>query len=244
MFTLSLSSPYTDSNYHREEHEDILLHENLLCLKALSTTSSAMSQFSSIRDTLFPMLLKMLFDEERKGPSEYHTRTIIFNLLHSYLVSSTTGTLASRAQILLSYLQDQAPAKKEQAPAFITSIYHPRPYRTWHKELNNLTKEVFWIFLHHHNIIPYPPSPSDQNTSYQERHFPKEHPPVAAAPYIGGVEWDATAYVTAHLDLINGLVASLPTQAEWVIVGSCSECTTSSCPSYFHTLQCTYILMQ
>ena len=160
------------------------------------------------------MLIKMLFDEERKGPSEYHTRTIVFNLLHNFLVSSAAGTLASRARTLLGYLQDQITAKQGQAPAFITSIYHPRPYRTWHKELNNLTKEVFWIFLHHHNIIPYPLSPSDTNLSYQERHFPKEHPPVAAAPYIGGVEWDATAYVTAHLDLINGLVASLPAQTE------------------------------
>lgn len=200
--------------YLREEHEDLLLHEILLCLKALSTTSSAMSQMSDIQNSLFPTLLKMLFDEERKGPSEYHTRTIIFNLLNSYLVSSTAGTPASRTQNLLGYLQDQVTPEKEQAPAFITSIYHPRPYRTWHKELSNLTKEVFWIFLHHHNIIPYPASPSDPSLSYRERHFPKEHPPVAAAPYIGGVEWDATAYVTAHLDLINALIASLPTQAE------------------------------
>lgn len=33
---------------------------------------------------------------------------------------------------------------------------------------------------------------------------------MPAAPYIGGVEWDATTYVTAHLDLLNGLIASLP----------------------------------
>ena len=173
-----------------------------------------MAQISTVQSSLFPTLLKMLFDDERKGPSEYNTRTIVINLLQSYLVNCMAGTLASRAQIILSYLRDQSPPKENQAPAFITSIYHPRPYRTWGKELNNLTKEVFWIFLHHHNIIPYPSAPSDSSMSYQERHFPKEHPPVPAAPYIGGVEWDATAYLTAHLDLINGLIVSLPTQPE------------------------------
>jgi hypothetical protein len=34
---------------------------------------------------------------------------------------------------------------------------------------------------------------------------------VPAAPYIGGVEWDATTYLTAHLDLLNGLITSIPT---------------------------------
>ena len=173
-----------------------------------------MSQISTIQSNLFPTLLKMLFDDERKGPSDYNTRTIIINLLFSYLLNSTNGTLATRAHTILGYLRDQSPPKEAQAPAFITSIYHPRPYRTWNKELNNLTKEVFWIFLHHHNIVPYPPEPTRSNSSYQERHFPKEHPPVPAAPYIGGVEWDATAYLTAHLDLINGLVASLSPQRE------------------------------
>ena len=198
----------------REEHEDALLHETLLCLKALSTTSSAMAQISVIHSALFPTLVNMLFDDERKGPAEYNTRTIIFNILSSYLSTSTSGTLSSRAETLLSYLRDPSKPEEAQAPEFITSIYHPRPYRIWNKELNNLTKEVFWIFLHHLNIIPYPPSPSNPTAPYQDRHFPREHPPVPAAPYVGGVEWDATAYLTAHLDLINGLIASVPTMKE------------------------------
>lgn len=66
------------------------------------------------------------------------------------------------------------------------------------------------------NVIPYPPpttSPPDP-LSYTQRHFPREHPPVPAAPYIGGVEWDATTYLTSHLDLLNGLLASLPSKDE------------------------------
>lgn len=46
--------------------------------------------------------------------------------------------------------------------------------------------------------------------TYTRRHFPGARPPVPAAPYIGGVEWDATTYLTAHLDLLNGIVASIP----------------------------------
>lgn len=104
----------------------------------------------------------------------------------------------------------------------------PRPYKLWCREVTNVTKEVFWIFLHHLNVVPLPkrPGSAGSNTTtpttsapvsengreqtYTQRHFPGLRPPVPAAPYIGGVEWDATTYMTAHLDLLNGLVASLP----------------------------------
>lgn len=65
----------------REEHEDQLLHETLLCLKGLCTTAVALKRLESMADTLFPSLLGMLFDEEKKGPSEFSTRTIIVNIL-------------------------------------------------------------------------------------------------------------------------------------------------------------------
>lgn len=195
----------------RVEHEDALLHETLLCLKAISTTSSALAQISDMAPTLFPTLLNMLFDKEKKGPSEFTTRNIIITLLTTYLTSSPSLTLADRARLILTYLRD--PPEETQAPAFITSIYHPRPYRIWNRELDSVVKEVFWIFLHHCNIIPYPDIPASAAT-YIARHFPREHPPVAAAPYIGGVEWDVTNYLTAHIDLLNGLVAALPEREE------------------------------
>ena len=37
---------------------------------------------------------------------------------------------------------------------------------------------------------------------------------MPAAPYIGGVEWDATNYFAAHIDLMNGLIAAMPTKEE------------------------------
>ena len=65
----------------REEHEDQLLHETLLCLKGLCTTDVALRKLGEIEDSLFPALLKMIFDEEKKGPSEFTTRGIVVNLL-------------------------------------------------------------------------------------------------------------------------------------------------------------------
>jgi hypothetical protein len=65
----------------REEHEDQLLHEGLLCLKGLCTTERALVELDMVADELFPALLGMLFDEEKKGPAEYTTRTIIVNIL-------------------------------------------------------------------------------------------------------------------------------------------------------------------
>ncbi|KAJ5545059.1 Diaphanous GTPase-binding [Penicillium sp. DV-2018c] len=206
----------------REDHEDTLLHEALLCLKALCTTSVALAHLSAIEDELFPALLHMLFDEEKKGPSEFTTRGIIANLLFTQLSSAPAGEPAAKcAKKILGYLKDPAPPADNQPLAFIANIYQSRPYRVWCKEVTNVTKEVFWIFLHHLNVIPLPKTedlfgekPPVDTRPYSERHFPPPRPPVPAAPYVGGVEWDATNYLAAHLDLVNGLIACMPTQEE------------------------------
>lgn len=65
----------------REDHEDQLMHETLLCLKGICTTERAMAELNKFADDLSPELLGMLFDEEKKGPAEYSTRTIIINVL-------------------------------------------------------------------------------------------------------------------------------------------------------------------
>ena len=158
----------------------------------------------------------MLFDEEKKGPSEFITRNIIISLLFTYLSTSPSHDLVSRAHTILSYLRDPSKPEEAQPPGFIASMHHPRPYRVWCKEVVNVTKEVFWIFLHHLNIIPYPleESSEDPYANYTTNHFPRDRPPVPAAPYVGGVEWEATNYLAAHLDLLNGLIASLPSREE------------------------------
>ncbi|KAK0659182.1 armadillo-type protein [Cercophora samala] len=207
----------------REEHEDALLHEVLLCLKALCTTSLALKYLHTIHSTLFPSLLHLIFDPEKKGPSEFTTRNIITSILFTYIQHAPSSQeKISRASTVLSFLRDPDPVKTSQTVEFITQMQKPRPYRVWNKEVVNVTKEVFWIFLHNLNIVALPP-PRDETSpeivptheGYIDRHFPQERPPVPAAPYVGGVEWDATNYLASHLDLLNAIIACTgPTSQE------------------------------
>ncbi|KAI5467762.1 armadillo-type protein [Mariannaea sp. PMI_226] len=211
----------------REEHEDALLHEVLLCLKALSTTAKAMQYLHSIQGELFPKLLHMIFDPEKKGPSEFTTRNVITSVLFTYIESATPAERVFRAKSILSHLRDPEPKEDERPVPFVLEMRRDRPYRVWCKEVVNVTKEVFWIFLHNVNVIS-PSEPANGNGgskdtsfpgdnrpySYMMRHFPQERPPVAAAPYVGGVEWEATNYLASHLDLMNAIIACAATREE------------------------------
>ncbi|KAG9248893.1 armadillo-type protein [Calycina marina] len=224
----------------REEHEDALLHETLLCLKALATTALAMEKLNDIQITLFPALLHMIFDEEKKGPSEFTTRNIISSIMFTYLRSAPLPERSMRAKTLLSYFKDPEPNESQRPVGFVLEMRQPRPYRVWCKEISNVTKEVFWIFLHNLNVVALPGqvrrdvSPShdtsastissrmsdstfDENSPhhiFMVKHFPQELPPVPAAPYVGGVEWDATNYLASHLDILNGILSCLETRGE------------------------------
>lgn len=213
----------------REEHEDALLHENLLCLKALLTTARAMEYIHSVQADLFPRLLHMLFDPEKKGPSEFTTRNIITSVLFAYIESAGPAERVSRARSVLTHLRDQVPKEEERPLPFVLEMRRERPYRMWCKEVVSVTKEVFWIFLHNLNVVALPSdkepnrhalgtAPDDAGSegpyAYMLRHFPPERPPVPAAPYVGGVEWDATNYLASHLDLVNAILACTPTPQE------------------------------
>lgn len=160
----------------------------------------------------------MLFDKEKKGPSEYTTRGIIISLLVTHLSVARPEDLVSRARTILSYMRDSSPPEESQPLSFIANIYQRRPYSVWCGELSNVTKEVFWIFLHHLNVVPRKKLEDDtageSYVPFSKKYYPPPHPPVPAAPYIGGVEWDATNYLANHIDLMNGLIASLPTAEE------------------------------
>lgn len=173
----------------------------------------------------------MIFDPEKKGPSEFTTRNIVTSVLFTYIVSAPGPERTSRAATVLSHLRDPQPPEQERPLPFVVGMWRERPYRVWCKEATNVTKEVFWIFLHHLNVISLPkpsetsPAPTDATSptgqdasgidaadlAYMARHFPRERPPVPAAPYVGGVEWDATNYLASHLDLVNAILACTPT---------------------------------
>ncbi|CBX94371.1 similar to GTPase binding protein Rid1 [Plenodomus lingam JN3] len=199
----------------REDHEDTLLHELLRCLKGLCTTATALKQLKEISSTLYPALLAMLFDEEHKGPSEFTTRELIIEIIFAHISMAPEDELESRASELARYLKDPVKEKETSTVPFILQMHTSRPYQVWCKELSNVTKEVFWIFIHNLNVIPLPrpssSSSSEPPKSYAKTHFPGQRAIVPAAPYVGGVEWDATNYLATHIDLLNGIIASLPT---------------------------------
>ncbi|KAF2449449.1 hypothetical protein P171DRAFT_451670 [Karstenula rhodostoma CBS 690.94] len=196
----------------REDHEDSLLHELLRCLKGLCTADTALKQFAGISSTLFPALLGMLFDEEHKGPSEFTTRELIIQIIFAHISMASESELHSRATELMDYLKDPVKEKQASTVPFVLQMRQPRPYQVWCKEVTNVTKEVFWIFIHHLNVVPIPPLSDEPPRSYAKTHFPGQRAIVPAAPYVGGVEWDATNYLATHLDLLNGILASLPTR--------------------------------
>lgn len=63
----------------------MLMFETLSCIRGLCTTERALAKLDEVQGTLFPELLRMLFDEERKGPAEFNTRGTIISLLCKHL---------------------------------------------------------------------------------------------------------------------------------------------------------------
>ena len=197
----------------REDHEDQIYHQVLLCLKGLCTASLAQQKLAEMSSIIFPALLESLFDEEHKGPAEFTTRGLIITLLFVHISTSPSSQRPLRVRRVLSYLADKKPEATRRPLEFIEVAYVNRPYRRWCKEVVNVTKEVFWIFLHGANVVPVLP-PFTSSVSYSERNYPTERPPVPAAAHVGGVEWDASSYLALHLDLLNGCIASLATREE------------------------------
>lgn len=187
-----------------------------------------MQYLHTIQADLFPKLLRMLFDPEKKGPSEFTTRNIITSVLFTYIESATPAERVLRAKSVLAHLRDPEPVEEKRPHTFVMEMRQERPYRVWCKEVVSVTKEVFWIFLHNLNVVALPinqrsassgqerppPRNDDDPYSYMHRNFPQERPPVPAAPYVGGVEWDATNYLASHLDLMNAILACTPTAEE------------------------------
>ena len=186
-------------------------------MKALLTTSLALARLDTLQDKLFPKLLSLLFStgDEKKGPSEFVTRDVLMSLLFAYLSAAPTP---ARAATVLAHLRDPAPDVAAQPPGFIITMHRPRPYKRWCTEVTNVSKEVFWIFLHRLNVVARPEAHEVGEMDakpFTEAHFPAPRRPVPAAPHVGGVEWDATNYLTTHLDLLNGLIACVsPLQTE------------------------------
>lgn len=114
----------------REDHEDQLLHETLLCLKGISTTHLALQKLAEVADELFPKLLGMIFDEEKKGPSEFTTRGVIVAVLcksyphKMHRHQTTLTTHLSRTSLLCLRLRPRRPRPPRHPDPYLPSRLH------------------------------------------------------------------------------------------------------------------------
>jgi len=134
-------------------------------------------------------------------------------LIDATLAAAGPAEHESRARSILAHLADPVGIADDKPLEFIVQMRQARPYTLWCKEVNSVSKEVFWIFMHHSNVISAADVPQDHRP-YYKRHFPQAHAPMPAAPHTGSVECDATRYIAGHLDLMNALIALLPTREE------------------------------
>ncbi|CAK7226203.1 hypothetical protein SBRCBS47491_006151 [Sporothrix bragantina] len=232
-------------------NETVAWIEDFIGQGGMEEVVGLLHRIMAVEWSLLPALIHMIFDPEKKGPSEFTTRNIVTWVLFTYIQNASISERPARAQTVLGYLRDPERGDDEKPVSFVMDMRKDRPYRVWCKEVVSVTKEVFWIFLHHLNVIalpataqdrkiattdeddffsrhdtsatsaaiatasaPLPPKHTETASSYMLRHFPQERPPVPAAPYVGGVEWEATNYLASHLDLVNAILACTPTSAE------------------------------
>ncbi|KAF8150869.1 armadillo-type protein [Crassisporium funariophilum] len=228
--------------WREEQHDDQVLHQLLLCFKALSTSSIGCFALRSSCPTPFVQLVALLYSD--KKPGEVATRQLIVELLlllfdlyppsslpsasirsgaggssllagnsrpreawesQTSLVTSNLVTLPAPHKNLFSLVRallltpappaSESPAAPISPHAFIESLHTPRIYKTYLKELSEVCRDYFWVFCHPHNTIWVL---SETNESSVEK-------PRAPGGMTGGVEFEAMAYFTTQLKLVNAI---------------------------------------
>jgi len=192
----------------REEHEDKLVHELLLCMRALCTAENGLVLLMVDEYTILEKLTRWIFSE--KPPAEFSTRGLIIDLVLTQLTSVAVQNRPLYAERLLSYLANPKPAAEKRQHEFIEKARTPRPYKRWCVELEHVARDVFWIFLHGKNQIPVMDTRARLNIPLNIKGQHSAEPMVPAG-FVGGVEWEAMEYAAWNLKLVNELILSFPT---------------------------------
>lgn len=180
----------------RDEHDDHILAELLGCIQSIITTTLGLQTLTS---TFLASLVQLLFSS--KQPSDFGCRQQIINLLEAYL-KAVPALRETRARQILIILADPPKPLAERLPEMLEKAHTSRPYKMWMTELSKPVRDCFWIFLHSDNLINViEPSACDAMVRRQ---------PVVPEGYVGGIEWTAIEYITAHLSLVNSLLESMP----------------------------------
>ncbi|KAF7965950.1 hypothetical protein HWV62_40752 [Athelia sp. TMB] len=207
-----------------EQHDDQILYELLRCMKALSTSEIGCFALRSSCPTPFVQLVSLLYSD--KKPGDVACRQLIVELLlvlfdlypsvpaqgRSNGSSSSRGTPASSTpalpaphdtfySLIRALILTPAPAATESpaAPvsphAFISSLHTPRIYKTYLQELSDICRDYFWVFCHPNNTL----------WNLHDVDEGKVEKPRAPGGMTGGVEFEAMAYMTTHMKLVNAI---------------------------------------
>ncbi|SPO22783.1 uncharacterized protein UTRI_01461 [Ustilago trichophora] len=188
--------------WREEQHDDMLLHELLRCFVALSTTEVGRDALASQAPRPFRQLVDLLFSE--KKPGDLSTRKLMIELLSILLdlqLPASQSHSQSSLNYLLSLLQNPSDPAKEAVVDFIKQTHAPRPFKTYVVEVACVCRDYFWIFCHSQNLYWRFDQLADKIDSIQGPRVP--------GGMTGGVEFEAMAYLTVHLRLINSISSVL-----------------------------------
>lgn len=188
--------------WREEQHDDMLLHELLRCFVALSTTEVGRDALASHAPRPFRQLVDLLFSE--KKPGDLSTRKLMIELLAILLDLQLPASQAhshSSLNYLLELLQNPSDPAKDAVVDFIKQTHAPRPFKTYIVEIAGVCRDYFWIFCHSQNLFWRWDELQDRIDSIQG--------PKVPGGMTGGVEFEAMAYLTAHLRLVNAIATVL-----------------------------------
>lgn len=210
-----------DMEWREEQHDDNLLHELLRCFLALSSTECGRQALTSSLPTPYIGLASLLYSEKR--PGDLSTRKVLVDLLATladlpgpalprdamrevqakHVTSSlVTHVNASRASpphfaLLMTLVHNERDTSKEAIVDFIAATHTPRPFKSLVTELLNVIRDYFWVFCHGSNRF----------WSMRDINIADVQCPKVPGGMTGGVEFEAMAYQTSLMRLIN-LLAS------------------------------------
>ncbi|EPS40780.1 hypothetical protein H072_5309 [Dactylellina haptotyla CBS 200.50] len=200
-----------DLEYHDVKSAPVL-REVFLCMKAAYTAPMADSRFDAIHVELFPLILSMMFDEERKKtPYEYETREAAVGLMFTYLQQAPLDQQATRARSVMKILENPPPQNSKLD--WVEAITQPRPFTRWSGEVARLTYETGWVWYHPGNRIMV----RDMNDQepYNVAYFPTPRAFLALdGGSVNSIEMNVANYAALHLEIMNAIIAYLPTRKE------------------------------
>uniref|UniRef100_V5EWX3 Formin GTPase-binding domain-containing protein n=1 Tax=Kalmanozyma brasiliensis (strain GHG001) TaxID=1365824 RepID=V5EWX3_KALBG len=184
--------------WREEQHDDMLLHELLRCFVALSTTEVGRNALASQAPRPFRQLADLLFSE--KKPGDLGTRKLMIELLSILLdlqLPASHSHSHSSLNYLIELLQNPSDPAKDSVVDFIKQTHAPRPFKAYVVEISCVCRDYFWIFCHSQNFYWRFDELSDKIDSIKG--------PKVPGGMTGGVEFEAMAYLTVHLRLINAV---------------------------------------